>query len=108
MDIITKVIGMHRIIATLLAMFAVSGLAASDTTRCGTKIVKVGMTTADVLRYCGEPNSKEVEEHVVHAGVQVTGTTQFHRWIYNRGSKGKPVVFEFDQDTLLSIKPLNK
>ena len=99
---------MLRIIVTLIAMLAVSGLTANDTIRCGTKIVNVGMTTSDVLRYCGKPSSKEVEDHAVHSGIRVTGTTQLNRWIYKRGSKGKPVVFEFDQDKLISIERVNK
>jgi len=108
MEITAKVIGMRRILAALLAVYAVTGLAANDTIRCGTKIVKIGMTTADVLKKCGQPSRKEVEEHLVRSGVQVTGVTPLNRWIYDRGSKGKPVVFEFDQDKLISIERLDK
>ena len=91
----------------LLVLYAGAGLTAGDTIRCGSKIIKTGMTTADVLKYCGEPSSREVEEHEVRSGNRVTGTTQLNRWIYNRGSTGKPVVFEFDQDKLLYIKRLD-
>ena len=99
---------MHRYVAILLFLYAVAGLAAGDTIRCGSKIIKTGMTIAEVLKYCGQPSSKEVEEHDVRSGNRVTGTTQLNRWIYNRGSTGKLVVFEFDQDKLLSIKRLDK
>ena len=99
---------MRRTIVALIAMLAVSGLTASDTIRCGTKIVKVGMTTADVLRYCGKPSSKEVEDHAVHSGIRVTGMTQLNRWTYKRGSGGKPIVFEFDQNKLINIEHLKK
>ena len=71
--------------------------------RCGSKIVSVGMTAAEVLKYCGEPTSKEVEHHDVRSGNRVIGTTQLNRWTYNRGSSGKPKVLEFDQDKLISI-----
>jgi hypothetical protein len=108
MDINTKAIGMHRYVAVLLALYAVTGMTAGNTIRCGSKIIKTGMTTADVLKYCGQPSRKEVEEHAVHSGNRVTGTTQLNRWIYDRGSTGKPIVFEFDQDKLLYIKRLEK
>ena len=107
MEINAKIIGVRRILAVLLAMFAVTGSAGGDTIRCGTKIVKIGMTTADVLKKCGQPSRKEVEEHLVRSGVQVTGITPLNRWLYDRGSKGKPVVFEFDQDKLISIERLD-
>jgi hypothetical protein len=99
---------MYRYIAVLLTLYATTGLSAGDTIRCGSKIVKTGMTTADVLKYCGQPSRKEVEEHDVRSGNRATGTTQLNRWIYNRGSTGKPIVFEFDQDKPLYIKRLDK
>ena len=102
-------LNMNRYIAfCVLALWAGSGMTAGDTQRCGSKIIKVGMTTADVLKYCGPPTKKEIEEHQFHSGNRVTGTTQLNRWIYDRGSTGKPVVFEFDQDKLLYIKYLKK
>ena len=72
--------------------------------RCGSKIVTVGMAAAEVLKYCGEPTSREVEEHDIRSGNRVIGTTQLNRWTYSRGSSGKPKVLEFDQDKLISIK----
>ena len=105
----TEALHMSRcIVFCLLALCAGAGLTAGDTHRCGSKIIKIGMTTADVLKYCGPPTKKEVEEHAVHSGNRVTGTTQLNRWIYDRGSTGKPVAFEFDQDKLLYIKYLKK
>ena len=99
---------MHRFVVVLLGMYAVTGMTAGDTIRCGSKIIKIGMTTADVLKYCGQPSRKEVEEHDVHSGNRVTGKTQLNRWIYDRGFTGKPVAFEFDQDKLLYIKRLKE
>ena len=99
---------MHRFVVVLLGMYAVTGMTTGDTIRCGSKIIKTGMTTADVLKYCGEPSRKEVEEHDVHSGNRVTGKTQLNRWIYDRGFTGKPVAFEFDQDKLLYIKRLKE
>ncbi len=96
---------MCRLLIVLLLIFF-SGIesAAADTLRCGSKIVTVGMTAAEVLKYCGEPTSKEVEEHDIRSGDRVIGKTQLHRWTYNRGTVGKPKVLEFDQDKLISIE----
>lgn len=79
-------------------------IAVADTMRCGSKIISVGMSAAEVLKYCGEPTSREVEEHDVRSGNRVVGKTQLNRWTYDRGSAGKPKVLEFDQDRLLSIE----
>ena len=96
---------MCRLSVVFLLVF-LSGIeiAVADTMRCGSKIVTVGMTAADVLKYCGQPTSKEVEEHDIRSGNRVIGTTQLNRWTYSRGSVGKPKVLEFDQDKLISIK----
>lgn len=96
---------MRRYIALVLfVFFAQAAFAAGDSFRCGSKIIKTGMTMADVLKYCGEPTNKEVEIHDVRSGNRVTGTTELHRWTYSRGSTGKPMVLEFDQDKLLYIR----
>ena len=96
---------MCRLSVVFLLVF-LSGIeiAVADTMRCGNKIVTVGMTAADVLKFCGQPTSKEVEEHDIRSGNRVIGTTQLNRWTYSRGSVGKPKVLEFDQDKLISIK----
>ena len=90
----------------LICLFAFNA-AAEDTVRCGSKIVRVGMSAAEVLKYCGEPTRKEVEEHDVRSGNRVIGTTQLNRWIYDRGTTGKPKVLEFDQDLLIAITQLD-
>lgn len=96
---------MNRLIFVLL-LFGFSGeiLAASDTMRCGSKIVKIGMSMEEVLKYCGEPSTKEIEEHDVRSGNRVTGTTQLHIWSYNRAAAQAPTVLQFDVDKLISIK----
>jgi hypothetical protein len=96
---------MNRLMFVLL-LFGFSGeiLAASDTMRCGSKIVKIGMSMEEVLKYCGEPSTKEIEEHDVRSGNRVTGTTQLHIWSYNRAASQAPTVLQFDVDKLISIK----
>lgn len=88
------------VIAAGFALFA--GVAGADSMRCGSKVVSVGMSMAEVLKYCGEPASKEVEEHDIRSGNRVTGTTQLHRWTYSSYSRVR--VLEFDEDKLLSIR----
>ena len=95
---------MRRFILISLACLFAANVVAEESLRCGSKIVTIGMTSAEVLKYCGKPTSTEVEEHDVRSGGRVVGKTQLNRWIYNRGSVGKPKVLEFDQDPLLSIK----
>jgi len=75
---------------------------AADSTRCGSKVVAVGMTRAEILEHCGEPTSRQVEEQPVRAGTVVTGTTTVERWTYD--SYAATRVFVFDQDRLVSIE----
>jgi starvation-inducible outer membrane lipoprotein len=88
----------------LVAILVTTNFAVGQTVRCGSKIVKIGMTADEVLGYCGPPTRKEVEEHDVRSGGRVVGVTYLHRWFYDRGFSGKPKVLEFDQDKLIAIK----
>jgi len=90
----------YLVMVAVLAL--VGGAAAADSMRCGSKVISVGMSMSEVLRYCGEPASKEVEEHDIRSGNRIIGTTQLHRWTYSSYSQVR--VLEFDQDKLLSIK----
>jgi hypothetical protein len=92
----------------LLLIFSASIGAAQDTLRCGSKIVKTGMSMEEVLKHCGEPSSREVEEHDVRSGNRVTGTTELHIWTYNRGASQAPAVLQFDVDKLMSISTRKK
>jgi hypothetical protein len=92
----------------LLLIFSGIISAAQDTLRCGSKIVKTGMSMDEVLKFCGEPSSKEIEEHDVRSGNRVTGTTELHIWTYNRGSAQSPTVLQFDVDKLMSISTRKK
>jgi hypothetical protein len=67
---------MKRIIAALLVALASAGIAhAEETLRCGSKIVRVGMTSDEVRKYCGAPTNTEVEDHDVRAGTGLHATT---------------------------------
>lgn len=67
---------MRRFILICVACLLSVNAAAEESLRCGNKIVTIGMTSAEVL----------------------------NRWIYERGTTGKPKVLEFDQDKLISIE----
>jgi len=90
-----------RLILTIVLGLA-TATAGADSMRCGGKVISIGMSMSEVLQYCGEPASKEIEEHDVRSGNRVTGTTQLHRWTYSDYSRVR--VLEFDQDKLLSIR----
>ncbi len=95
---------MHMRVALTTALLLITlPAAADDTLRCGSKIVKTGMTMTEVKKYCGNPSSTSIEEHDVHAGPRVVGTTQIHTWRYNRASGQRTAVLEFDQEKLMSI-----
>ncbi len=76
---------------------------AEDTLRCGSKIVRTGMTMEEVKQYCGDPSSTSIEEQDVRAGPRVVGKTEIHTWRYDRASGQRTAVLVFDQQKLMSI-----
>ena len=85
------------------ACFAVAAPTfADDSFRCGSKLIVTGMTQAEVLEYCGPPESTSEEAVPVRSGNQVVGETKSVRWTYE--SYGATRVLVFDQDVLKSIK----
>ena len=95
---------MHmRVALTTAFLLMTLSAAADDTLRCGSKIVRIGMTMTEVKKYCGNPSSTSIEEHDVHAGPRVVGKTEIHTWRYNRASGQRTAVLEFDLEQLKSI-----
>ena len=90
--------------ALLLALLMSAAAQASDTLRCGNKIVDTGMSMEEVEKYCGKPTSIEIEEHDVRSGNRVVGKTEMSIWRYRRSSGQKTAVLQFDQQKLMSIK----
>jgi len=82
----------------LLARSAV----ADDDFRCGSRIVRTGMTQAAVLDACGAPASKTVEKVDVRSGNRVVGQTDVWRWTYVMN--GRTRVLTFDKEKLESIQ----
>lgn len=69
---------------------------------CGSKIIYVGMTRADVFQYCGAPTSESTELRDVRSDKnQVLGTTEIIRWIYESYNTR---VLVFLDDKLQSIE----
>ncbi len=93
---------MRVALATAFLLMTLSA-AADDTLRCGSKIVRTGMTMTEVKKYCGNPSSTSIEVQDVHAGPRVVGTTQIHTWRYDRSSGQRTAVLEFDLEQLKSI-----
>jgi hypothetical protein len=86
--------------AALTSVFADATWAAPM--RCGTEIIDVGASMAEVLKHCGEPAKREVEVQDVRSGNRVVGQTTFETWYYTES--GLTHVLEFDQDELIRIK----
>lgn len=90
-------------VLALALLGAPAGAALADETfRCGSKLVELGMTQAEVSGLCGEPQSRVVEIEDVRSGPQVVGTTQVSRWTYESYSATRVLVF--DGDKLVSIQ----
>lgn len=91
-----------RVVAVIACGASFGTATADDTFRCGSKLINVGMTQAEVLQYCGEPDTKDVEDHDIRSGNQVVGRTAVWRWTYTIA--GRTRVLVFDQDELKAIK----
>ena len=97
---------MTRTRARALAVLLLAGLAApalaDDSFVCGSRIIELGLTQAEVLAQCGAPTSKDVQEEAVRSGNRTVGVTQKSRWTYASYSSTRVLVF--DGDTLVDIQ----
>jgi Protein of unknown function (DUF2845) len=91
-----------RLLVVTACFAAAASAFADDSLRCGGKLIVTGMTQADVLQFCGTPDSTSEESLPVRSGNQVVGETRTYRWTY--ASYGATRVLVFDQDVLKSIK----
>jgi len=91
-----------QIHALLITACTATAAAQAAGMQCGSRIIEVGMSRAEVLQHCGEPTSREEEEQPVRSGNQVTGTTTVERWTYDSYSRKRTLVF--DQDRLTPIQ----
>ena len=95
---------MKRLVLLLL-IFAMSGVAqGTDTTlRCKGKLIRAGMTADEVLRHCGEPDTKTIEQRPVFSRNRQTGTYEVEIWRYDRGTGQWPADLEVEAGELKSI-----
>jgi len=94
---------MTRILLLVLALLPTVVASADDTLRCGSKIVRIGMTEEEVRGYCGQPSSSRVEEQDVRAAGRLVGKTEIHIWRYDRAAGQMPAELVFDEGKLKSI-----
>jgi hypothetical protein len=65
---------------------------------CGSKIIYVGMLQSEVLKYCGEPDSKMIDgQRVRSPNNQVLGYSRIERWKYASYSMTRRLVFVDDK-----------
>lgn len=95
-------------VTIVFGILALANAAAADTLRCGNKLVETGMTMAQVEEFCGQPSESETIDQDVRSGNRIVGTTQVHKWTYDRASGQNAAVLEFDQEKLLSITFVRK
>lgn len=92
---------MIRVAVGLVCSAAAVTAVADESFRCGGRIIKAGMTRAEVRQYCGAPATEDVEIQDVRSGNRVVGKTTVYRWTYKFA--GAERLLEFDEDTLKSI-----
>lgn len=81
--------------------------------RCDGSLVESGMTAAEVLAKCGEPDSRDsssvpIRARTEHGGSYVVGTTTLEQWVYQRRPGQFPVHLTFDQGRLRSVEFLTR
>ncbi|PRB82826.1 DUF2845 domain-containing protein [Pseudomonas sp. MYb185] len=73
---------------SLLGWCAILGLAAGllgpaqASMRCGTELIDTGALLEDVLKYCGEPQQRSLEEPVDEHGYLIRGAVAVEQWRY--------------------------
>lgn len=89
----------------LLLMFTLSSVVhgAETTLRCKGKLIRAGMAAEEVLRHCGDPDAKTVEQRPVFSGNRQTGTYEVEIWRYDRGTGQWPADLEVEAGELKSI-----
>jgi hypothetical protein len=83
--------------------------AGAETLRCGNSLISEGVTQAEVLQKCGEPDNKlETSEPVYsrypNGNTYQSGTTTRQIWHYQRGSRQFPADLTFEGGVLKKIE----
>lgn len=102
-----------NVAAVLSCILLLSITASADSFRCGSAVVYVGDTKADVLEICGAPTHKEVVAERTIWGARRLGMSSFcgssttvpvEQWTYHLGSCRFSRILTFKGSTLVSIK----
>ena len=98
-----------RLTVLLCLLLAAIGAAdaRNESLRCGSKLVKPGMSIDEVRRYCGEPTEATSEERPVRSGNRVLGSYLAEIWQYRRGASSTAVL-EFHDGVLKTISEPGK
>ena len=97
----------------LAAGLALSGPAAADSMRCGTKLMTDGDPSDKVLAYCGEPASIERREilrgYGYHRGLTVHSAYEVsvEMWTYNFGPHKLMYRLRFEDGLLVDVDTLS-
>jgi hypothetical protein len=95
-----------RIVLVLLLAFKQS--VADESMRCGSSLVTSSYTVAELLKKCGEPNTKEVRVEDVRArgvyGYIKVGETTIETWTYQRSSRALPRVVTIVDGKIVRIE----
>ena len=95
------------ILLTLLIAVSVQAQSRNESLRCGSKLVKAGMSIDDVRGYCGAPSNAREEERPIRSGSRILGSFVAQIWEYSRGGNS-PAVLEFHDGVLKTITYPNK
>jgi hypothetical protein len=102
----------HKLITGAALLVGIANLAHGETIRCGSRLVDASVTVEELVRKCGEPASKRVEEQDVwvrspndlSSYTRKIGTTITEYWTYDRGSQAAPVLVTIVDGKIRSIE----
>lgn len=86
----------------LAVLIALPAITAADSYRCGRKLIRTGDSTADVLRVCGQPASKDRGRANVREG-GATRNVPVERWHYKRSSRSLSRIVNIYRGRVVSI-----
>ena len=102
----------HELTAAAALLLGIVNLAHGETMRCGSRLVDASVTVEELVRKCGEPASKRVEEQDVwvrspndlNSNTRKVGTTVTEYWTYDRGTQAAPVLVTIVDGKIRSIE----
>jgi hypothetical protein len=100
----------HELITATAFLVGIVNPAHSETIRCGSWLVDASVTVEELVRKCGEPASKQIEEEDVRvrssydSSTRIIGTTVTEYWTYDRGTQAAPVLVTITDGKIRSIE----